>query len=174
MGAIGLFTKSGRYGDGIYAYMDIALEFASWILPEFKLYFIKDYKRLKYEENSRLSRNWNFNREIARLNYRIHTDAIKANLIPSALMPEQIAFTYANEADLLNVALFGQTAKQWKDAHPGKRAICEMRPLSTTVQVDGCSLDVQREAVQICGVSGASIIMWLGQNKNTVIFDFEM
>ena len=106
LSAIGLFTKSGRYGGGIYAHMDIALEFASWISPEFKLYIIKDYKRLKYEENSRLSLNWNLNREIAKLNYRIHTDAVKANLIPSALTPEQIAFTYANEADLLNVALF--------------------------------------------------------------------
>ena len=133
LGAIGLFTKSGRYGGGIYAHMDIALEFASWISPEFKLYIIKDYKRLKYEENSRLSLNWNLNREIAKLNYRIHTDAIKANLIPSALTPEQITFTYANEADLLNVALFGQTAKQWRDANPGKKG--NMRDEATIQQL---------------------------------------
>lgn len=133
LSAIGLFTKSGRYGGGIYAHMDIALEFASWISPEFKLYIIKDYKRLKYEENSRLSLNWNLNREIAKLNYHIHTDAIKANLIPSALTPEQIAFTYANEADLLNVALFGQTARQWRDGHPGEKG--NMRDEATIQQL---------------------------------------
>ena len=103
------------------------------IAPAFKLYIIKDYKRLKYEENNRLSLNWNLNREIAKLNYRIHTDAIKANLIPSALTHEQIAFTYANEADLLNVALFGQTAKQWRDEHPGKKG--NMRDEATIQQL---------------------------------------
>ncbi len=109
--AIGLLSKSGRYGGGIYAHTDIAFEFASWISPEFKLYLIKDYRRLKSDENSRLSLSWNLNREIAKLNYRIHTDAIKENLIPPELTPAQIAFTYADEADLLNVALFGMTAK---------------------------------------------------------------
>ncbi|MDE6749113.1 MAG: KilA-N domain-containing protein, partial [Lachnospiraceae bacterium] len=119
--AIGLLTKSGRYGGGIYAHIDIAFEFASWISPEFKLYIIKDYQRLKSDENSRLSLNWNLNREIAKLNYRIHTDAIKDNLIPPELTPEQISYKYANEADLLNVALFGKTAKQWRDSNPGKK-----------------------------------------------------
>ena len=119
--AIGLFTKSGRYGGGIYAHIDIAIEFASWISPEFKLYIIKDYQRLKSDENSRLSLNWNLNREIAKLNYHIHTDAIKDNLIPPELTPEQISYKYANEADLLNVALFGMTAKQWRDSNPGKK-----------------------------------------------------
>jgi hypothetical protein len=119
--AIGLFTKSGRYGGGIYAHIDIAFEFASWISPEFKLYIIKDYQRLKSDENSRLSLNWNLNREVAKLNYRIHTDAIKANLIPPDLTPEQISYKYANEADLLNVALFGKTAKQWRDENPDKK-----------------------------------------------------
>lgn len=119
--AIGLFTKSGRYGGGIYAHIDIAFEFASWISPEFKLYIIKDYQRLKSDENSRLSLNWNLNREVAKLNYRIHTDAIKANLIPPELTPEQISYKYANEADLLNVALFGKTAKQWRDENPDKK-----------------------------------------------------
>lgn len=112
-GAIGIVSKSGRYG-GTFAHSDIAFEFASWISPEFKLYIIKDYKRLKTEENSRLSLNWNLNREISKLNYRIHTDAIKSNLIPPELTPEQIGYTYANEADMLNVALFGKTAKQWR------------------------------------------------------------
>ena len=101
-GAIGIESKSGRYG-GTYAHTDIAFEFASWISPEFKLYIIKDYKRLKSEENSRLSLNWNLNREISKLNYKIHTDAIKENLIPPELTSSQISYTYANEADLLNV-----------------------------------------------------------------------
>ena len=119
--AIGLFTKSGRYGGGIYAHIDIAFEFASWISPEFKLYIIKDYQRLKSDENSRLSLNWNLRREITKLNYHIHTDAIKDNLIPPELTQEQISYRYAGEADLLNVALFGKTAKQWRDSNPDKK-----------------------------------------------------
>lgn len=133
MGAIGLLTKSGRYGGGIYAHMDIALEFASWISPEFKLYIIKDYKRLKTSESSHLTLGWNLNREIAKLNYRIHTDAIKDNLIPPKLTPAQIAYTYADEADLLNVALFGQTAKQWKNENPRKKG--NMRDEATLQQL---------------------------------------
>ena len=121
LGAIGLFTKSGRYGGGIYAHIDIAFEFASWISPKFKLYIIKDYQRLKFDENSRLSLNWNLNREIAKLNYRIHTDAIKDNLILQELTPEQISYKYANEADILNVALFGMTAKQWHENNADKK-----------------------------------------------------
>ena len=120
LGAIGLLTKSGRYGGGIYAHIDIAFEFASWISPEFKLYIIKDYQRLKSDENSRLSLNWNLNREIAKLNYHIHTDAIKEYIIPPELTPEQISYKYASEADMLNVVLFGKTAKQWRDENPEK------------------------------------------------------
>ncbi|MBR3124805.1 MAG: KilA-N domain-containing protein [Mogibacterium sp.] len=119
--AIGLLSKSGRYGGGIYAHMDIALEFASWLSPEFKLYIIKDYKRLKYDESNRMSLSWNLNREISKLNYRIHTDAIRDNLIPDDLTPEQISFTYATEADLLNTALFGKTAKTWRSENPEKK-----------------------------------------------------
>jgi len=118
--AIGIVSKAGRYG-GTYAHSDIAFEFASWISAEFKLYIIKDYKRLKSDENSRLSLGWNLNREIAKINYRIHTDAIKENLIPPELTKEQIGYTYASEADLLNVALFGKTAKQWRDEKPGQQ-----------------------------------------------------
>ncbi len=118
--AIGIVSKSGRYG-GTYAHSDIAFEFASWVSAEFKLYIIKDYKRIKSDENSRLSLNWNLNREISKLNYKIHTDAIKENLMPVELTPNQIAFTYANEADLLNVALFGMTAKQWRDNNLDKK-----------------------------------------------------
>jgi hypothetical protein len=117
--AIGIVSKSGRYG-GTFAHSDIAFEFASWISAEFKLYIIKDYKRLKNDESSRLSLDWNLNREISKLNYRIHTDAIKENLLPLELTPSQIAMTYASEADVLNVALFGITAKQWRDKNADK------------------------------------------------------
>ena len=117
--AIGIVSKSGRYG-GTFAHSDIAFEFASWISAEFKLYIIKDYKRLKSDESSRLSLGWNLNREISKLNYRIHTDAIKENLLPPELTLFQISMTYASEADVLNVALFGITAKQWKEKNPDK------------------------------------------------------
>ena len=112
--AKGIVSKSGRYG-GTFAHSDIAFEFASWVSAEFKLYIIKDYKRLKNDENSRLSLNWNLNRELSKLNYRIHTDAIKEYLILPELTPQQKAFTYANEADMLNVVLFGKTAKMWRE-----------------------------------------------------------
>jgi hypothetical protein len=115
--ATGLVSKSGRYG-GTYAHKDIAFEFASWISVEFKLYLIKEFQRLKEDESRRLSLAWNLNRTLSKLNYRIHTDAIKAHIIPAAVTPAQAAVVYANEADLLNVALFGQTAKQWRDANP--------------------------------------------------------
>lgn len=115
--AIGIVSKSGRYG-GTYAHSDIAMSFAAWISPEFQLYIMKDYRRLKSDENSRLSLNWNLNREISKLNYKIHTDAIKENLILPDLTPYQIACKYANEADMLNVVLFGKTSKQWKDENP--------------------------------------------------------
>ena len=118
---IGIVSKSGRYGGGIFAHSDIALEFASWISPEFKLYIVKDYKRLKTEENSRLSIGWNLNREISKLNYHIHTDAIKGKLILPALTQKQKSFIYADEADILNVALFGTTAKEWRDKNPDKQ-----------------------------------------------------
>ena len=111
--AIGIVSKAGRYG-GTYAHSDIAMAFASWISPEFQLYIMKDYRRLKQDENSRLSLNWNLNRELSKINYKIHTDAIKENLIPPELTQAQKSFTYANEADMLNVALFGMTAKEWR------------------------------------------------------------
>lgn len=133
MNAIGIVVKSGRYGGGTYAHMDIAMAFATWLSPEFQLYVMKDYRRLKSDESSRISLGWNLNREIAKLNYRIHTDAIRENLIPPELTAEQIAFTYASEADLLNVALFGQTAKQWRDTHPGKKG--NMRDGATLQQL---------------------------------------
>lgn len=117
-GAIGVISKSGRYG-GTYAHKDIAFEFASWISVEFKLYFIKEYQRLKDEEQKLIG--WSAKRELAKINYRIHTDAIKDNLIPAELTPTQISYVYADEADVLNIALFGMTAKEWRDANPDKK-----------------------------------------------------
>ena len=114
--AIGIIAKPGRYG-GTYAQYDIAMEFASWISPEFKLYIIQDYKRLKADENSALSLGWNLNREISKINYKIHTDAIKEYLLTD-FTNEQLSYKYASEADMLNVALFNRRAKQWRDENP--------------------------------------------------------
>ncbi|WCE94611.1 KilA-N domain-containing protein [Acidithiobacillus ferriphilus] len=116
-GAKGLVASAGRYG-GTYAHRDIAFEFGSWLSPEFKLYLIKEFQRLKDEENDRLKLGWNLQRTLSKINYRIHTDAIRETLIPPAITKSQASRVYANEADLLNVALFGQTAKQWRDANP--------------------------------------------------------
>jgi len=116
-GAKGLIASAGRYG-GTFAHKDIAFEFGSWLSPEFKLYLITEFQRLKDEENNRLQLGWNLQRTLSKINYRIHTDAIRDTLIPPTVTKAQSAATYANEADLLNVALFGQTAKQWRDAHP--------------------------------------------------------
>lgn len=115
--AIGMMAKTGRYGGGTFAHRDIAFEFGSWLSPEFKLYLIKEFQRLKDDENDRLKLGWNFQRTLAKVNYKIHTDAIKDNLIPKELTKSQINFVYANEADLLNVALFGITAKDWRNAN---------------------------------------------------------
>ncbi|MDK7191678.1 KilA-N domain-containing protein [Bifidobacterium sp. UMB1197] len=114
--AIGIVSKSGR-GGGTFAHSDIAMEFASWISPEFKLYIIQDYKRLKSDENSKLSLGWNLNREISKINYKIHTDAIKEYLLKD-LTNEQLSYKYASEADMLNVALFNKRAKQWREENP--------------------------------------------------------
>ena len=118
--AIGVFSKSGRYG-GTFAHKDIAFEFGSWLSPEFKLYLITEFQRLKEEESKAKSLEWNLQRTLTKVNYRIHTDAIKENLIPPELTKEQIKFIYANEADLLNVAMFGKTAKQWREENPDKK-----------------------------------------------------
>ncbi len=117
-GAIGIISRAGRYG-GTYAHKDIAFEFASWISVEFKLYLIKEFQRLKDEELKQLG--WDIRRNLTKINYRIHTDAIKAHLIPQELTREQITRVYASEADLLNMALFGKTAKQWRDENPNEK-----------------------------------------------------
>lgn len=117
--AIGLKAAAGRYG-GTYAHPDIAFEFGMWISPQFKIYLVKEFQRLKDEENNRLKLDWNLQRTLAKVNYQIHTDAIKENLIPQEITKQQVSFVYANEADLLNVALFGITAKEWRDSNPDK------------------------------------------------------
>jgi hypothetical protein len=113
--AIGIVAKAGRYG-GTYAHKDLAFEFASWVSPQFKLYLLREFQRLKEEEQKQLG--WSAKRELSKINYHIHTDAIKQNLIPAELSPQQTSIIYANEADVLNVALFGITAKQWREANP--------------------------------------------------------
>ena len=116
--AIGIRAKAGRYG-GTYAHQDIAFEFGMWISAEFKIYLVKEFQRLKEAESKDLE--WNVKRQLTKINYRIHTDAIKENLIPQGLTAQQISFVYANEADVLNMALFGKTAKQWRDQNPDKK-----------------------------------------------------
>ena len=118
--AIGIQSKQGRYA-ATFAHQEIAFEFASWISPEFKLYIVEDYMRLKSDENSRLSLSWNLNRALTKINYKIHTDAIKTHLVPEDISSRVQSFIYANEADVLNVALFGMTAKMWRDSHPGSK-----------------------------------------------------
>jgi KilA-N domain len=130
--AIGIISKSGRYG-GTFAHKDIAFEFASWISIQFKLFIIKEFQRLKDDENDRLKLTWNLQRTLAKVNYTIHTDAIKDNLIPPTLSKDKIHFVYSDEADMLNVALFGLTAKQWRDANP--KALGNIRDEATIEQL---------------------------------------
>jgi hypothetical protein len=131
-GAISMVVKPGRYG-GTYAHKDIAFHFAMWLSPEFQIYLIREFQRLKADENDRLKLEWDLQRTLAKVNYRIHTDAIKESLIPKELSKTQISLVYANEADLLNVALFGITAKQWRDTN--KDAEGNIRDLATLEQL---------------------------------------
>jgi hypothetical protein len=131
-GAIGLTAKAGRYG-GTYAHKDIAFQFGMWISPKFQLLLVKEYQRLKNEESNRLKLEWNFQRTLAKVNYRIHTDAIKENLIPEELTKAQIMFIYASEADLLNMALFGKTAAQWRSENPDAEG--NIRDMATIEQL---------------------------------------
>ncbi|MFC2111438.1 KilA-N domain-containing protein [Bacteroidota bacterium] len=130
--AIGIIAKAGRYG-GTFAHKDIAFEFGSWLSPEFKLYLIKEFQRLKEDENERLSLDWNLHRTLAKVNYRIHTDAIKENIIPPDLSNKQKQIIYATEADVLNVAMFGITAKEWREQNPGIKG--NVRDFSTVEQL---------------------------------------
>lgn len=130
--AVGIYVKKGKYG-GTYAHKDIAFEFCSAISPVFKIYLIREFQRLKDEENERLKLNWNFQRTLAKVNYKIHTDAIKENLFPPEIDNSQSTFIYASEADVLNIALFGKTAKQWREENPD--AVGNIRDLSTIEQL---------------------------------------
>lgn len=149
-GAIGLISKSGR-GGGTFAHKDIAFEFASWISPEFKLYVIKDYQRLKTDEAKRLEIGWDTKRELSKINYRIHTDAIKEFLITPELTKQEQSYTYANEADLLNIALFGKTAKQWREANGNKkqnmRDLASVEQLIVLVNLESMNADLIRQNV---------------------------
>jgi hypothetical protein len=118
--AIGIIAKAGRYGSGTFAHRDIAFEFGSWLSPEFKLYLIKEFQRLKEDENKRLKLEWNLQRTLSKINYRIHTEAIKENLLPKELSKRQLNLVYATEADILNMSLFCMTAKDWRDQNAGK------------------------------------------------------
>lgn len=118
--ATGMLVKAGRYG-GTFAHKDIAFHFAMWLSPEFQIYLVNEFQRLKDDENNRLNLEWTLQRTLAKVNYRIHTDAIKEILIPSEITKQQSSFVYANEADLLNVALFGITAKEWRESNPDKK-----------------------------------------------------
>ena len=131
--AIGIQSRAGRYGGGTYAHKDLAFEFGSWLSPEFKMYLIKEFQRLKEDENRRLSLEWNLNRALSKLNYRIHADAIKENIIPPDITKEQQQIIYASEADVLNVAMFGKTAQQWRNENPGKEG--NIRDYSTIEQL---------------------------------------
>jgi hypothetical protein len=149
--AIGIISKSGRYG-GTYAHKDIAFEFASWISPEFKLYLIKEFERLKEEENTRLSLDWNLSRTLSKINYRIHTDSIKENLIPKNLTRKQIVLTYATEADILNMALFNTTAKEWRKENKHKkgniRDYADIRQLICLSNLESINAELIRDGIK--------------------------
>ncbi|MBU7544293.1 KilA-N domain-containing protein [Weissella cibaria] len=132
--SIGLISRSGRYG-GTYAHIDIAFEFAAWISPEFRLYLYKDYQQLKTSETNKLNIDWNLNRELSRLNYQLQTDAVKEHLIPNAELQKQYGWKYADEADRINVAVFGMTAKEWRDSHPNSQKSENIRDYATKVQL---------------------------------------
>lgn len=150
--AIGIISKSGR-GGGTYAHKDIAFEFASWISPEFKLYVIKDYQRLKEEESHRLEIGWDTKRELSKINYRIHTDAIKEFLITPELTKQEQGYTYATEADILNVALFGKTAKQWREETGNKklnmRDVASVEQLIVLVNLESMNADLIRQGIPV-------------------------
>lgn len=150
MNAIGITSQAGRYG-GTFAHTDIAFEFASWISPEFKLYIIKDYQRLKIDEAKRLEIGWDTKRELTKINYHIHTDAIKEFLITPELIAQEQSFTYANEADLLNIALFGKTAKQWRletgNKKQNMRDFASVEQLIVLVNLESMNADMIRQGI---------------------------
>ncbi len=149
--AIGIVSKSGKYGGGTYAHSDIAFEFASWISPEFKLYLIKEFERLKRSEAYQYKINWSASRILSKANYRIHTDAIKNNLIPGLVTEQQKKYAYPTEADLLNVALFGKTAKQWRNENPNlkgnMRDYADIRQLLVLSNIENLNAEMINEKI---------------------------
>ena len=149
--AIGLINKAGRYGGGTFAHKDIAFEFASWISAEFKLYLIKEFQRLKSEENERMALGWDVKRQLTKINYRIHTDSIKENLIPRSVTRIQANIIYANEADVLNMALFGVTAKDWRNENRGKdgniRDYADVTQLVVLSNLEGMNAEMIRQKI---------------------------
>ena len=160
--AIGLVNKPGRYGGGTFAHKDIAFEFATWISTEFKLFLIKEFQRLKEEENQRLALGWDLKRTLAKINYKIHTDAVKAHLIPPQLSKQSTNIVYATEADVLNMALFGKTAKQWRDANPSKegniRDYADVTQLVVLANLEGINAELIKH-----GISQSERLMQLNQ-----------
>ena len=173
----GIIAKAGRYG-GTYAYKDIAFEFASWVSPKFKLYLIKEFERLKKEEQELIG--WNVKRELAKINYLIHTDAIKENLLPKELTKSQISIIYASEADVLNVALFGKTAKQWREENQDKKgnirdyaSINELICLSNMENINALLIDdglSQKERlIRLNKIAIHQMLILEGQNKRLLL-----
>lgn len=174
-GAIGIIAKSGRYG-GTYAHKDIAYHFGMWLSPEFNLLVVKEFQRLKEEEQKALG--WSAKRELAKINYHIHTDAIKQNLIPAALTKQQMSIVYANEADVLNMALFGFTAKDWRDAHPDlqgnvrdyatvNQLIClsNMESLNSVLINDGVPQSERLQKLNQIAISQMTVLESVGENR---------
>ena len=149
--AIGIVSKSGKYGGGTFAHSDIAFEFASWISPEFKLYLIKEFERLKRSESYQYKINWSASRILSKANYKIHTDAIKNNIIPKLVTENQKKFAYPNEADLLNVALFGKTAKQWREENPNlkgnMRDYADIKQLLVLCNIENINAEMINEKI---------------------------
>ena len=149
--AIGMRSKSGRYGGGTFAHKDIAFEFATWLSPEFKLYLIKEFQRLRDEENRRLALGWDLKRALTKINYRIHTDAIQVHLVPYQLSKHAINMIYANEADVLNMALFGRTAKNWRDENSKKdgniRDYADVTQLVVLANLEGINAELIRRGI---------------------------
>ncbi|HNR53299.1 MAG TPA: KilA-N domain-containing protein [Candidatus Dojkabacteria bacterium] len=149
--SIGIISKPGKYGGGTYAHKDIAFEFASWISPEFKLYLIKEFQRLKEDESRRNSLDWNLTRTLAKVNYKIHTRSIKENIVPQLVTKKQKTFVYANEADVLNVALFGLTAKEWRESNSEKegniRDYADIRQLICLSNLESLNAELIRDGL---------------------------
>ena len=184
--AIGIISKAGRYG-GAFAHTDIAFEFASWISAEFKMYVIQDYKRLKSDENSKLSLGWNLNKEISKINYKIHTDAIKEYLLKD-LTDEQLSYKYASEADMLNVALFNKRTKQWHEENPNlqgnMRNYASLNELLVRANMEsynailiGKEIDQKERMIELRKFAGTQIVSLKKSNDKAIkkleYFDYE-